>query len=199
MRTRPAALAAALAVPVLLAGCATASDPLAEQYRDGTTENYISGDGTVSEFSPDQRGEPISFDGPTDAGHTVSSDDYAGEVLVVNFWYAECPPCRIEAPDLQALYEEHRADGVEFLGVNLYNGAEGSLAFARTFGITYPSIIEAGSADPVMLDFAGAVSPRAVPTTLVLDREGRIAARINGRIDPSILDTLISDTVGEAA
>lgn len=196
MTTRPL-LAVAAVVAALLTGCS--SDPLAEQYRDGTTENYISGDGTVSEFAPAQRGEPIDFEGVTDGGDRVSSADYADRVLVVNFWYAECPPCRVEAPDLQALYEEHAPSGVGFLGVNLYNGAEGSLAFARTFGIDYPSIIETGSPSPVMLAFAGSVSPKAVPTTLVLDRDARVAARINGRIDPSILDTLITDALAEEA
>ncbi|WP_232466226.1 TlpA disulfide reductase family protein [Diaminobutyricimonas sp. LJ205] len=194
-RLLPAALAVAAAT--LLAGCTT--DPLAASYRDGTTENYVSGDGTITEIPVAERGEPVDFEGETDAGETVSSADYAEEILVVNFWYAECPPCRVEAPDLQDVYEEFKPEGVEFLGVNLYNGAEGSLAFARTYGITYPSIIEAGSETPVLLAFAGKVSPKAVPTTLVLDREGRVAARINGLVDPSVLSTLVSDTLAEDA
>ncbi|WP_224760604.1 MULTISPECIES: TlpA disulfide reductase family protein [unclassified Salinibacterium] len=197
MRHRLLLPAAAVALATLLAGCS--ADPLAAQYADGTTENYISGDGTVTEIPEAQRTEAISFEGTTDAGEQVTSGDYADEVLVVNFWYAECPPCRVEAPDLQDVYEEFKPDGVEFLGVNLYNGAQGSLAFARTYGITYPSVIEAGSPTPMLLAFAGKVSPKAVPTTLVLDREGRIAARINGLVDPSVLSTLISDTVAEGS
>ena len=121
------------------------------------------------------------------------------DVLVVNFWYAECPPCRVEAPELQTVYEKFQPQGVEFLGVNLYNGADGSLAFARTHGITYPSVIETGSATPMLLSFAGEVSPKAVPTTLVLDKQGRVAARINGLVDPSVLSTLISDAVAEGS
>ncbi|MET1043905.1 MAG: TlpA disulfide reductase family protein [Microbacteriaceae bacterium] len=197
MRHRLLVPAVAVAFATLLAGCS--SDPLAAQYADGTTENYISGDGTVTEIPEAERGNPISFEGKTDAGEMVSSDDYADDVLVVNFWYAECPPCRVEAPDLQDVYAEFKPEGVDFLGVNLYNGAEGSLAFARTYGITYPSVIEAGSPTPMLLSFAGEVSPKAVPTTLVLDQEGRIASRINGLVDPSVLRTLISDTVAEGS
>lgn len=197
MRRRLLPAAVAVAAATLLAGCTT--DPLADSYRDGTTENYVSGDGTITEIPAAERGEPVDFEGETDAGQTVSSADYDNAVTVVNFWYAECPPCRVEAPDLQAVYEQFNPEGVEFLGVNLYNGAEGSLAFARTYGITYPSIIEAGSETPVLLAFAGKVSPKAVPTTLVLDRAGRVAARINGLVDPSVLSTLISDTLAEGA
>ncbi|WP_353988606.1 TlpA family protein disulfide reductase [Ruicaihuangia caeni] len=195
MTSRLAFAAAAVALTTLLAGCS--SDPLAEQYRAGSDKGYISGDGTINEFAIGDRGEPIDFAGSTDAGTTVSSDDFAGEVLVVNFWYAECAPCRVEAPDLQALYEEHQPDGVEFLGVNLYNSTEGALAFARTYGIEYPSIIETESEQSAMLAFAGKVQPKAVPTTLVLDREGRVAARINGLADKSVLGTLIADTLAE--
>lgn len=195
---RPRRIAAALlavASLTVLAGCS--SDPLAEQYREGSAKGYISGDGSTEEFAAGDRGEPIDFEGLTDAGTTVSSADYRGEVLVVNFWYAECAPCRVEAPDLARLHETHLADGVEFLGVNLYNSSAGSQAFARTYDIAYPSIIESESPTSAMLAFAGKVQPKAVPTTLVIDREGRIAARISGLVNASNLDTLISDAVAE--
>ncbi len=196
MRPRPfiAALIAVASLTVL-AGCS--SDPLADQYRAGSGKGYISGDGSTEEFRVTDRGEPIDFEGLTDAGTTVSSADYRGEVLVVNFWYAECAPCRVEAPELQTLAEEYAPDGVSFLGVNLYNSTAGSLAFARTYGIGYPSIVETESPTSAMLAFAGKVQPKAVPTTLVIDREGRIAARISGLINASNLGTLIADTVAE--
>ena len=83
---------------LVLAGCS--ADPLAEQYANGTNQNYISGDGTLTLIEEVDRGEPVVFEAVTAAGETVSSEQYAGEVLVLNFWYAGCPPCRIEAPDL---------------------------------------------------------------------------------------------------
>ena len=193
---RPLLVAAVVAVTALvLAGCA--NDPLAEQYRNGTEQNYISGDGTVTEIKGAQREAAVDFEGTTDTGETVSSEDYRGEVLVLNFWYAGCPPCRDEAPDLQELNELFGADGASFLGVNVRDQAANSLTFAEKYGITYPSVLDAEDGN-LLLAFSGTVAANAVPTTLVIDREGRVAARILGRLDgPSTLKTLIRDTLAE--
>ena len=187
--------AAAVAALTLLAGCS--NDPLADQYSAGTTKNYISGEGTVSEIAPADREAPVSFAGETDSGETVSSDDYAGEVLVLNFWYAGCPPCRVEAPDLEKLNASFAGEGVSFLGVNVRDQAAQSLSFAEEFGITYPSVMDADDGN-LLLAFSGTVAPNAVPTTLVIDKEGRVASRILGGIEgTSNLRTLINDTLAE--
>lgn len=198
LRPRRAARAAALALvaAVALAGC-TATDPLAEQYREGTGQGYISGDGAYTLFAPEERAAPIEFEGEIETGETVSSDDYRGDVLVVNFWYAGCPPCRLEAPDLEALAQQFADEGVSFLGVNIYDQAPTALSFAKEFGVTYPSILDVNDGQ-VRLAFAGQVAPTAVPTTLVLDREGRVAARIAGLVsEPSVLRSMIADTLAE--
>ena len=101
-----------------------------------------------------------------------------------------------EAADLQALYEDFKDQGVQFVGVNVRDTAETALAFDRKFGISFPSIMDAQSGG-VSLAFQGVVSPQAVPTTLVIDKEGKVASRILGRIDPSILKTLIETVVAE--
>ena len=195
MRRAPA-IAAALAAVLVLAGCT--SDPLAEDYLNGGNENYISGSG-ITEVPVDDRGEPIEFTGDTDLGTTVSRSDYEGQVLVVNFWYAGCPPCRSEAPDLAALSTEWADNGAAFVGVNIYDGAEQSQAFADNFGIAYPSILDAETAE-TRLQFAGSISPNSVPVTFVLDAQGRIAARILGQLQAkSILDTIVRDVVDESA
>ena len=187
--------AAAVAAVTLLAGCA--SDPLADQYASGTTKNYISGQGTINEIAVDDRAAPVEFEGDTDAGTTVSSADYAGDVLVLNFWYAGCPPCRVEAPDLEEISQTFAADGVKFLGVNVRDQTATSLSFASEFGITYPSVMDADDGN-MLLAFAGTVAPSAVPTTLVIDRQGRVAARILGGIEgTSNLSTLIKDALAE--
>jgi len=198
LRPRRAARAATLALvaAVALAGC-TATDPLAEQYREGTGQGYISGDGAYTLFAPEERAAPIEFEGEIETGETVSSDDYRGDVLVVNFWYAGCPPCRLEAPDLEALAQQFADEGVSFLGVNIYDQAPTALSFAKEFGVTYPSILDVNDGQ-VRLAFAGQVAPTAVPTTLVLDREGRVAARIAGLVsEPSVLRSMIADTLAE--
>jgi thiol-disulfide isomerase/thioredoxin len=194
-----AGLVAALAVASLvLGGCASESDSLAEQYRAGTGQNYISGDGALTVVAPESRASGIRFQGPLDVGGTFSSADYAGQVLVVNFWYAGCPPCRLEAPDLEALHQEFKDEGVVFLGVNILDQAPTAVAFAEEFGVTYPSIIDTNDGS-VRLAFAGQVAPNAVPTTVVVDQQGRVAARISGLLtEPDVLAELIRDVQAEA-
>lgn len=195
MRVRLAAtvVGAALAATVLLAGCTT--DPLAGQYASGSGQGYISGDGAYTEISPSARQSAVTFSGLDDAGATVTNASFAGKVYVVNFWYAACPPCRAEAPDLVAVSAKYPA--VPFLGVNISDSADVVRTFAAKFGIPYPSIIDADTAS-VQLAFAGAVAPNAVPTTLVIDRHGRVAARISGLLkDQSILAGMIDRVVAE--
>lgn len=196
MRKLTTLLVASAAVIALgLSGCS--SDPLAEQYREGSNKNYIAGDGSVTEINLDNRGEVITFSGTTETGATVSSADYLGNVLVVNFWYAGCAPCRAEAPDLEQVYTETAPSGVNFLGVNVRDQAATIDSFNVRFGITYPSIIDQDG--KAQLAFAAQVPPNAVPTTLILDSEGRVAARILGQLkDPSILSTLITDIAAES-
>lgn len=192
---RRLALAAAALVVVALAGCT--SDPLAEQYADGSGQGYVSGDGAYTEIPVADRGEPVDYSGTTEAGEAVSAEDFAGQVYVINFWYAGCPPCRVEAPDLKAVSEQY--SDVPFLGVNIFDTAEGAITFEKKYEIAYPSIIDAQT-NSVQLAFAGqgAVAPNAVPTTLIIDREGRVAGRISGLIkDPGILTAMIDTVMAE--
>jgi peroxiredoxin len=192
---RPLAALAALLLVVGLAGCAP--DPLAEQYASGSMQNYISGDGSLTTIAEENREAPVEFEGVTSDGETVSSDDYAGEVLVLNFWYAACPPCRVEAPDLEKLHLSLQGDGASFLGVNVRDQADTARTFETETGVTYPSVIDANDGN-LLFAFAGTVAPNAVPTTLVIDKQGRVAARILGQVDsPSALDTIIRDTIAE--
>ncbi|ANG84100.1 MULTISPECIES: TlpA family protein disulfide reductase [Microbacterium] len=194
---RAAASVLALTLAAGLAACT--SDPLAEQYREGDNKGFIAADGfRVVEIPEAERTNPIEFEAVLDNGETATSADYAGDVLVVNFWYAACAPCRVEAPELAEVHESFRDDGVDFLGVNLYDGAEASQAFAETYGIEYPSALTTVDGS-IKLAFAGETPLNAVPVTLVLDRDGRVAARLIGQIsDASILETLVRDTRDEA-
>ena len=188
--------AAATALVFSLAGCAT-SDSLSQQYRSGSDKGYIAGDGSVTEYAPDQRGNPVAFEGTLSDGRTVSSHTYEGRVLVVNFWYAGCPPCRLEAPLLEQLYTKYASRGVSFLGVNLYDSASTVQSFERDKGITYPSVLDRDTGS-VLLAFSTSVPPKSTPTTLVIDKKGRVAARILGALPgPGILDSFISDVLAE--
>ena len=186
-----------LVVGLVLSGCAADSDALAELYRAGTGQNYISGDGALTVVAPESRDEGIAFQGPLDVGGTFSSDDYEGQIMVVNFWYAGCPPCRLEAPDLEALHQEFLDEAVVFIGVNILDQAPTALAFADEFGVTYPSIMDTNDGS-FRLAFSGNVAPNGVPTTVVLDQQGRVAARISGLLtEPDVRAALIRDVQAE--
>jgi peroxiredoxin len=190
-----AVAAAALAVGALLSGCA--NDELAKQYTSGDDKNYIAGSG-VTELKPADRAAPIDFSGKTDTGKTFSSKADRGDVLVVNFWYAGCPPCRAEASDLTKIAARYKAKGVQFIGVNTRDSATTAQSFDTEFKVTYPSILDADGG-AVQLAFSGSMRPNSTPTTFVIDREGRIAARIAGDIaaQPSTLTSLIDTALAE--
>ena len=175
-------------------GCAT--DSLAEQFREGDNKNYIAGDGTVTEFALGSRPKAADWSGISESGQNLSSDQLAGVITVMNFWYAGCAPCRIEMPELIELQDQFLSDEVQFIGVNVRDTAETALAFARQVNLNFPSVMDAKTGS-VVLSFTGVVTPQAVPTTLVIDSDGNVSARVLGRIDKRILETLIETVVSE--
>lgn len=187
LRTKVLAGLAIVAASITMTGCAS-NDPLAEQYRSGDNKNYIAGDGTVTEFGIADRSVPVAWQGKLADGSTLSSANLSGVVTVLNFWYAGCAPCRAEAPDLVAIAKQFPK--VQFVGVNVRDAAGTAGAFERKFGIDWPSILDASDGS-VVLAFTGIVTPQAVPTTLVIDSKGRVAARVLGRIESSTLKALI--------
>ncbi|PRZ12088.1 TlpA family protein disulfide reductase [Nesterenkonia sandarakina] len=195
-RTRRHALTtiALTATAFMVSACGSENDDLAQRAQnDGS--NYISGDGSVEEYAPDSRGAAVAFEATLFNGTKITPETLQGEVTVLNFWYAACAPCRVEAPDLEAAYEEFRPDGVQFFGINTRDTQATAEAFERNFGITYPSMED--RTGEVMMAMTDYVHPSAVPTTLVLDTQARVSARVVGIIEPSTLRTLISTVLNE--
>jgi thiol-disulfide isomerase/thioredoxin len=156
---------------------------------------YQSGDGTVTEFKVAARSSAVQWAGVDSDGIPLPSTNLTGAVTVLNFWYASCPPCRVETPDLVSLAKEF--DGqAQFVGVNVRDSAETANAFKRNFKVNYPTLIDANTGD-VVLAFTGVVTPSAVPTTLVVDRQGRVAARILGLAEKATLKALIKSVIAE--
>ncbi|WP_432498930.1 TlpA family protein disulfide reductase [Kineococcus gypseus] len=181
--------AAALAAPLLaaaLAGCG-GGDGLP----DAQGQNWIAGDGTFAQTPPAERGEPITFTGETVDGEALDLADLRGRVVLLNTWFAACGPCREEADDLQQVWEEYADRGVSFVGVNTYDTAAIARSFNERFGVTYPSVLDARSGE-AMLALRG-VAPQATPTTVVLDAEGRVAARVSGPARASTFAGLLDD------
>lgn len=158
-----------------------------------------SGGGTtdvVQTFEPAER-EPIDvFTARMLDGTTFDSADLGGKVAVVNVWGSWCGPCRAEAPDLARLATE-RADEVTFLGINVRDNAAAAQAYERTFAVPYPSIATEDSG-VALLAFRGALASAAVPSTVVLDTETRVAARVVGPVTYRTLDALITDVLDTA-
>lgn len=181
-----------LALAPLLAACSGSSDAASQ-----ANAGYVSGDGVVVEIPPEVRAAPLEVRGTTYSGDDFDSAALRGASLVINVWYASCPPCRVEAPALKAVHADYGPPGVEFVGVNTRDKAGPAAAFEETFGITYPSIPDPDGA--VIASMDGSVSPNAVPTTLILDAEGRVAARITGAADQSTLESLLDAVLEEGA
>ncbi len=191
-RTWRAAVVAVAALTVV-AGCSGSG----EQEQTPDVASYVSADGSVETWPAAQRGEPVELAGTTYDEQQVDLADWRGDVVVVNFWYAACPPCRAEAPDLAAIAEDYADQGVHLLGVNHTDDAGTAQAFERSFGVPYPSLDDTAAEGVAAMQ--GVVPLRAMPSTVVLDREGRVAGRILGQADPSTLRALIDDTLAEEA
>ena len=187
--------AAMLGAAVLpLAACVGEEDPLAKQAREGNNKNYIAGDGSVQEYGPESRTEPVEIEAVAYDGQKIDSADWIGQVTVLNFWYAACAPCRIEAPHLVELSKEF--DGkAGFLGINVRDEKEAAEAFERTFGIKYPSVQD--TQGTIQLAMTKYVPLKAVPTTLVIDKQGRVSARILGVAEKTTLKALITTALAE--
>lgn len=182
-----ARLAALVAVAVLvLTGCSSMS---------GTGDKgYITGDGRISQVDPAEREDPVDLAGDDLAGEPVSLEELRGKVVVVNVWGSWCPPCRAEMPDLVAAAEQ-AGDDAAYLGINIRDPDEAQAqALVRNFEVPYRSVYSPDA--KALLAFAGTLTPRTIPSTVVLDREGRVAASIIGSV-PST--QTLTDLVDEVA
>ncbi|WP_116946923.1 TlpA family protein disulfide reductase [Jiangella endophytica] len=183
----------AAAAALALAGC---SDGQVERSDNANQAGYIAGDGTISIYQPAERKSAPEFGGELLDGGDFQLADQLGDVVVLNVWGSWCPPCRKEAPDLQAAYAALEPQGVQFVGVNVRdNGTRAPLQFEDEFGITYPSVYDP-KAD-ALLAFRDTIPPSAIPSTLVIDRDGRIAARVMGPLGEATLTDIVGDVVAE--
>jgi thiol-disulfide isomerase/thioredoxin len=185
----------ALALALGTSACSDGTDSISAQAKQGSGKGYVAGDGTIEQIAKAERSTEITVSGTTLDGAALDTSDWQGKVVVVNTWGSWCPPCNAEAPDLQRTWKSLQGKDVEFVGVDLRDSPETGLAFQRKFGLTYPSLRWDGGS--VLLQMKGKAT--ATPTTLVLDRTGRLAGRISGRADASTLRGMVENVLAEDA
>jgi thiol-disulfide isomerase/thioredoxin len=158
-------------------------------------KGYISGEGVITLLPEAQRKAPGTVSGQTLDGEQLSLASYAGKVVVVNVWGAWCPPCRAEADDLAAAARELAPKGVVFVGINTRDASQDNArSFERRYDVPYPSIYDPGGRN--LLAFHRTLTPNAIPSTVVIDAHGRVAASILGEVtSKTTLVDLVQDVV----
>jgi thiol-disulfide isomerase/thioredoxin len=190
------AVAGVLAV-ALAAGCApTRSTNTAASGRLDSRQGFVSGDGTVTVVAPATRVLAPALTGELLDGTRFDLAAHRGRVVVINFWYPSCPPCRKEAPVLERVRAATQSLGVVFVGVNTREPSrDQALVFQRRYRLGYSSLIDTDG--QLVLGFRGTMAPNAIPATLVIDRAGRVAARVLGAVSTGTLRALIDDALAE--
>jgi thiol-disulfide isomerase/thioredoxin len=193
-RTVRAVAAAATVAALALTGC-TAQTGGDENTRTGSQTGYIGGQ-SLTRIPPDQRRPAPIATGPSlaDPAQLVSSGDYPGKIVVVNVWGSWCAPCRKEAPELVAV-SRSRGEVAQLIGLDIrdYDPAPAA-AFIRAFDVPYPQIYDPRGTQLVKYS---ELPPNGIPSTLIIDRQGRIAVRIVGTISRATLTQMIDDLAAE--
>ena len=195
MRRRQMLAGVMAGLTLLVTGCSSGND--ATVY--GGDFTFVSPDGKVDFRYPIADRKALSaISGPDLTGkNTLSVADYQGKVVVLNFWGSWCAPCRAEAPDLESAWTKLKPKGVQFLGVNVRDEQGAGAAFNASKGITYPSIYDFGLR--TMLSIRG-FPTGSIPSTIVLDRQGRVAAiHLGGPVTEQQILDLVTPVADEPA
>ncbi|MGW6198488.1 TlpA family protein disulfide reductase [Kribbella sp. NPDC055110] len=182
--------AVVLVAGLLLAVTACSSGQQAAQNRQGQS-GFVSGNGNVSTFAAADRKPAPELTGKTLDGTTWTLSEQTGKVVVLNVWGSWCPPCRKEAPELVAASKELGAS-VQFIGLNTRDlDPAPAKKFVQEFGVPFPSIYDPNG--KALLRFRGQISPKAIPTTLVIDKNGKVAGRVVGEVTKQTLLGMVAD------
>lgn len=169
-------------IALALSSCGGGGSSIAE-------ESFVSGSGNVSFTKESNR-----IAAPKLSGMTLTGKNYTynvGQVAVVNVWASWCAPCRAEAPTLAALSEKYT--DVAFIGILTRDNPVNAEAFTRRFAIPYPTLID----DSVLIGFRKSLPANAIPSTVVIDKKGNVAARISGEVTVASLSELIEKVSAE--
>lgn len=177
-----------------VAGCSSSTD---SGGTGGSGTRFVQGNDEISRAAAGQRPKAPGISGQTIEGKTLKLSDYRGKVVVLNVWGSWCAPCRAEAPGMEKVYKDTKSRGVQFIGINTRDFDKGNAqAFYRSYGLTYPSLYDPEGR--LLLKFPrGTLSPQSIPSTIVIDRDGRIAARASDALDEKKLHGMIDPLLSE--
>jgi thiol-disulfide isomerase/thioredoxin len=163
----------------------------------GGDTKFIMGKDGISTVEKGKRDPVPDLSGRTIDDKQLSVSSFKGKVVVLNVWGSWCAPCRAEAPNFEKVYQDLGPKGVQFVGINVADPkVESAVAFEKQFGVTYPSLYDPSS--KLMLRFRkGTLNPQAIPSTLVVDRDGKIAARSLAGLSEDKLRAMIAPVLAE--
>jgi len=191
---RPRRTAVLLAALAVAAGTTTACSDL-----DGTDgKTWITGEGSVQQIPVADRGKPVDVTGEDLDGNPLDLADQRGKVVVLNVYAAWCTPCRVEMPTVVELSEHADPSQVSWFGVNIRDDRDAARTFGEDFGVEFPTFSDPSSA--VLLSLSDELGPYSLPSTVVLDRDGRVAAMVLGKIPgAATMQDVIDEVVAEGA
>ncbi|MFB7332706.1 TlpA family protein disulfide reductase [Streptomyces adustus] len=194
IRSRRAALSTAGAVvaALLLSACTSGGTS-----GGGGNTNFVLGKDGIATADKGERAAAPDLSGETVDGKQLDVAAYKGQVVVLNVWGSWCPPCRAEASGFEKVFQDLKGQGVQFVGINTRDTSTSpARAFEKQYGVSYPSLYD--PTGKLMLRFAkGTLNPQAIPSTLVLDRDGKIAARSLSALSEEKLRKMISPVLAE--
>jgi thiol-disulfide isomerase/thioredoxin len=159
----------------------------------GNDSGYVAGAGTTTFVAPADRKPAPPLAGPTLDGGTYDLADHLGETVVINVWASWCPPCRAEMPGLQRIATEYADQGVSFVGIDTRDTDAAARAFLENVGVTYPNLIDPDG--ELLLPFRDTLPPQAIPSTLIVDADGKVAARVIGPVTEVRLRELLDEVL----
>jgi peroxiredoxin len=193
-RRRSVLALAALGGVLMLSACGGTN---AAETGGGSDSGYVAGTGESVSVPAAQRGAAINLTGKDLDGKNLDLSAYRGKVVVLNVWGSWCGPCRAEAGDFETVYKADQAKGVEFVGINTRDTQiDQAQQFVRAHGLTYPSFYDEDGS--LLLQFPkGSLNPQAIPSTLILDRQGRIAVRALQPLTSDQLSKILDPVIAE--
>lgn len=172
-----------------LTGCSHGGNSIMDQANTNDSNGS-----TVEHIAPDARHTVLTVSGTTLQGQALSTASYRGKVVVLNYWGSWCGPCQAETPDLKAAWKQLQGKDVQFIGLDSQESATNGLSYMTAHGLTYPSLRWDGGK---FLEQLKGKAP-APPTTIILDQQGRLAARVLSSVDTTTLVGLVDDVLSGA-